>query len=509
MPYIRRAAFALAAGLVWPVVANAEEPSPPGAAPADVPIRDEITALRAEVKDLRARLESASPSPPPAAPSAAAAAQPPAAAPAAAAAPPPAAPAAASPPAGPPASPPPPARPIGYEPFWPWALPPEGLSVGGYLQAQYETHQDSDDQLAQGGALLNQDRFLVRRARVNLTGEWQYAALAVELDANTVSGPQVDLRKAEASLQYRPDRSRPPIAMLTAGQFDVPFGYELVESPRTRWFMERSTLSRAFWPGEPDLGARLAGALGFFRWTIAATNGEPLGEKTPYSLQDPNAAKDVVFRFGFDVTPRDDLNVAGGMSAIRGKGFHPGSDATKPTIQWHDLNDDGVIQSYEITPVAAQAATPSQNFDRWAAGLDLRASYRTPLGVTKVYGELVLGSNMDRAMFIADPIVTGLDQRELGYYVGIVQDILGYGVVGFRYDYYDPNSDAFDKREGRLLPYSEAIKTYSPLIGLALPERARLLLQYDVVRDALARSTTGVPTDLKNNVLTLRLQVQL
>jgi hypothetical protein len=116
---------------------------------------------------------------------------------------------------------------------------------------------------------------------------------------------------------------------------------------------------------------------------------------------------------------------------------------------------------------------------------------------------------MDRALFVADPILTGLDQRELGYYVGVVQDVMGYGVVGFRFDSYDPNSDAFDKRQGLLLPYSQAIKTYSPMIGLVLPERARLLLQYDIVRDALARSSLGVPTDLKNNVLTLRLQVQL
>ncbi len=398
---------------------------------------------------------------------------------------------------------------LGDEAFWPWVTPPDGLSVVGYLQSQYESHQDSQDQLLEGGAVLNKDRFLIRRARVSLLGEWQYAAFAVEVDANTTNGPQVDLRKAEASLQYRPDRTRPPIVMLTMGQFDTPFGYELVESPRTRFFMERSTLSRAFWPGEPDLGFRVAGALGFFRWTIAPINGEPLGESSPYSLQDPNAAKDVVFRFGADANVRGDLQIAGGISAIRGKGFHPGTDATKSTLQWTDLNGDGIVQANELTPLVGRAATPSQNFDRWAAGADLRVNLRTPLGVTKVYGEFVLGANMDRGMFVADPIVTGADQRELGFYFGIIQEIGRYGVVGFRFDYYDPNSDAFDKRGGRLIPYSEAIATSSPLVGLVLPDRARLLFQYDFIRDALARTATGVPTDLKNDTWTLRLQVQL
>ena len=388
-------------------------------------------------------------------------------------------------------------------------IPPKGISLGGYLQSQYESHQDSQDQLQQGGAPLNKDRFLVRRARVSLLGEWEYAALAVELDANTTNGPQVDLRKAEASLQYRPDRAKPPVLMATLGQFDTPFGYELVESPRTRWFMERSQASLAFWPAEPDLGVRLAGALAFFRWTIAAVNGEPLGEKSPYVAQDPNAAKDVIFRFGFDATPRDELQIAGGVTALRGRGFHPGTDATKSSLQWQDLDNNGLVGNAELTAIPGNVATPSQNFDRWAAGADLRVNFRSPLGVTKVYGEFVLGSNMDRGLYVADPIVTNVDQRELGFYVGATQEIGPYGIVGFRYDDYDPNANATDSRGGLLLPASEAIKTYSSLVGATLPDRARLVFQYDIVRNALARTAQGVPTDLKSNVWTVRLQVQL
>jgi hypothetical protein len=452
-------------------------PNVPGSSP-DAPLRSEVEALREELRALKAQVESAPPRPALVAP---------AKAPSVA----------------------PPAHPLGYEPFWPWVTPPEGLTFGAYLQSQYESHQDSQDQLATGGALLNKNRFSVRRARVSLIGEWEYAAIAVELDANTTNGAQVDLRKAEASLQYRPNRSKPPILMATLGQFDTPFGYELVESPRTRWFMERSTASQAFWPGEPDLGVRLAGALGFFRWTIAALNGEPLGEKSAFALQDPNSAKDVVFRFGFDTSPRDDLQIAGGVSTLRGRGFSPGSDATKSGLQWNDLNDDGSIESNELTPVQAGSATPSQNFDRWDTGADLRVSIRSPLGVTKVYGEFMLGSNMDRNQFFANPVLTKIDQRELGYYVAILQDVGRYGEVGFRYDFYDPNSNAFDKRAGLLFPYSQATKTASPLIGLTLPDRARLVFQYDVVRNGLARTAQGLPTDLKANVWTIRLQVQL
>jgi hypothetical protein len=53
------------------------------------------------------------------------------------------------------------------------------------------------------------------------------------------------------------------------------------------------------------------------------------------------------------------------------------------------------------------------------------------------------------------------------------------------------------------------VTTYSPLVGIQLPKRARLCFQYDIIKDHLARDVSGVPTDLKNNAWTLRLQVNL
>jgi hypothetical protein len=390
----------------------------------------------------------------------------------------------------------------------PFAAPPKpGLSVSGYVQAQYEMHAESDDQLRQGGAPQNQDRFVLRRTRARLTGDWEYAQAILEIDGNTVRGPAIGFQKAEATLHYRPDPKRAPLVQATIGLFDTPFGYELVESPRARFFMERSQASRAFWPSEPDVGLRLAGSVGFARWTIAALNGNPLG--TPFATQAPSSAKDVVFRFGAETHPLPGLAIGGAISALRGKGFHAGTDATKGTLEWHDQNEDGVVQPFELQAVPATAATPSQTFDHWAVGADLQIHYRSRLGLTKVYGEAVIAQNMDRGLFVADPVLTSVDARELGWNAGFTQEITRYGVVGFRYDYYDPNSDTFDKRAGRLAPASQRIKTFSPLVGLVLPGRARLVGQYDVVRNFFGRDDVGVPTNLKMNAFTLRLQVEL
>ena len=388
--------------------------------------------------------------------------------------------------------------------------PTQGLVIGGYVQGQYESHQDSEDQLRQGGALLNRDRFLVRRGRLKLEREWEYASLMMELDGNTTNGPSMTLHHAEASVLYRGDNvsSLPPMVKLTFGIFDTPFGYELVESPRTRFFMERSVASRAFFPSEPDVGARISGALGWFRYAVAFVNGQPKDVKD-FALQDPNAHKDFVVRVGGVVEPSKSLEFSFGTSFLGGNGFHKGTDATKNGVVWRDSNENGQIDAGELQALPGQAATPSQNFDHWAVGGDLRVRLKTRLGWSMLYGELQLASNLDRGNVVADPILTGNDYREIGYYVGFVQEIGQYVAVGLRTDYYNPNGDFFALQGGKNLPSKQTIRTLSPMIAGVLPGRARLVFQYDATKDYQARDPRGVPVDLKNNAWFLRLQVEL
>ncbi|MDB5214840.1 MAG: phosphate-selective porin [Myxococcaceae bacterium] len=423
-------------------------------------------------------------------------------------------PAPATPPPVPSAAPPVPAAAPASDAVTRLAALLEPYTVTGYMQGEYQSSAASQDQLAQGGVPLNRDRFVLRRARVRIDGEYEYAALQMEADGNTSRGPQLRVLHAFGTLKLPGKEPKLPLAAATIGLFDTPFGYELVEWPRVRWFMERSTSSQAFFPAEPDLGVRLHGALSFVRWDIAAMNGEPLENRNGYPGLSPRAAKDVVFRVGIDTKPTKAIDVSGHVSGLRGKGFHPGTDGTKGNVQWKDANEDGAIQPVELSGVPATAATPSQLFERWAVGADLQVKLRTRLGQSMVYGEVTIAKNMDRGLFLADPVLTGTDSRELGYYVGIVQEVTRWGIVGFRFDHYDPNADFFDKRGGKLIPTSQAIDTFSPIVGLVLPDpngidRARLLLQYDFIRDKLARDARGLPTDLDNDVLTLRLQVSL
>ncbi|MDX2090838.1 MAG: porin [Kofleriaceae bacterium] len=384
------------------------------------------------------------------------------------------------------------------------------LDITGFVQAQGQLDEQSQDQLLQGGSELNQDGFVVRRARVGVGRRWKHAAFNFELDANTVRGAALTLRRAEASLILpNENNAAVPLAELVVGLSDIPFGFEMLESSRVRPFMERTTASLAFFPGEPDIGARVEGGHGPFRYAVALLAGEPINERAGRNRPDPNQAKDLVGRLGVVTRPARRFTVSGGVSLVVGRGFHEGADATKDQIEWRDLNENGAIELGELMSVPGVAATPSMNFERWALGADLQLGFATCLGWTHVIAEVVVASNLDRGLFVADPIATGIDLRHLGAYAGVVQDLGRRAYGGLRVDFYDPNLDAFDARGGSLIPVDETITTFSPLLGARLPYNARASVQYDLVLDNLARDGRGVPTDLANNRVIARLQVDL
>ncbi|MBX3213109.1 MAG: hypothetical protein KF850_13830 [Labilithrix sp.] len=383
-----------------------------------------------------------------------------------------------------------------------------GLAWWGFVQAQYQRNDLSEDQLAPGGEPLNQDEFSLRRARLRIDHGWENAAATLEMDASTLGGVRIGPRRAEASLLYRgaEDDTITPRLVLTAGITDLPFGAEIGESQRDRVFMERSIGSTALFPSEADIGVKLWGAYRFLNYAVAVVNGQPLFDAA--FPRDPVAAKDIVGRVGARAPVDPSLVVEGGVSFWNGTGFSPGRDATKASVTWIDDNNNGFAEPHELQGVTGSAAVPSQTFRRWALGLDLGASKRTALGVSRLSGEVAVASNLDRALLVSDPILSGADVRQLVLSVAAVQQITDYGLVGFRAAYYDPNSDVFEQRAGVFHIKDESFWVLSPTLGLTL-SHGRLVAQYDVVADQLARDDRGVPTNAKNNQLTLRLQVDL
>jgi hypothetical protein len=383
-----------------------------------------------------------------------------------------------------------------------------GVTLSGYIQVQYGRNQFSQDELAQGGAVLNQNRFAVRRGRLRINGRWKYFRTDFEFDGSNTRGPTASVRRASVSAVLpAANEDDLPLLMLTAGLTEIPLGLELQQGQDDILFLERTTGSLALFPGPVDTGAKLEGAYSVFRAQFAVMNGAPLDDRAGGpSAVDPTSKPDWLGRVGIDAKPLEKLHIAGGVSFLSGTGFHAGSDATKSVLEWTDSDGDGKLVPSEIQETPSRGALPSKAFDRWALGADLSVDFRTKAGITRVYGEALLSSNLDRALYVADPTFNLRDKREFSWYVAAVQDITEYGFVGARYDVYDPDSDITDTRRGTLYARDISIKTLSPIVGIRWPGIARLTFEYDWVTDTLARNERGLPVDVANNGWTLRAQ---
>jgi len=415
--------------------------------------------------------------------------------------------------------------------------------VSGYVHMDWVAfRQSSQDEVSQDGDPLNEERFVLRRARIRVERDEGLFHGAFEIDGNTIAGPQLRPINAEASFKWparRPyarapwalepagsrntsvdgpdpksstDRAEPPSPydpwfMVTAGLFRTPFGFEVQESERQRPWLERATVSNALFPQSFDLGLRVVGGFAFVRYALGLMNGDPIGERT-FPGRDPNRSKDLVFRIGGATRVTERAWIEAGFSALTGRGFSRGQPATKDVIQWQDANDDGVVDPAELEMIPGAPATPSQSFKRFALGADLRAGVVLPvLGELGARFEIVRAQNLDRGLMVSDPIAATRDLRQLGFYVGVWQELTRWAMIAVRYDRYNPDADAREQTPFAIVPRDPSLSTWSfSATGRAGP--ARLVAQYDRRTNALGRTPSGAPTTLADDSFTLRAEVR-
>ncbi len=392
--------------------------------------------------------------------------------------------------------------------------------VSGFVHADWTVfRQSSQDEVNPDGQPLNEDRFLLRRARLRATAEHGITHAALEMEANTVAGPEVRPVNAEASLKWPADRPAydptldqrgvrsAPWIMVTAGLIPAPFGFEAGEGAVRRPFLETASMSQAFFPGLFDLGARVLGGYSFMTWALGIMNGEPIGQRA-FAARDPNKNKDLLFRVGGAGDVADGVRLEVGVSGLTGRGFRRGRPATTDQVAWRDVNEDGVVDPIELQAAPGSPAEPSASFKRFALGADARLYAQLPvLGELALRAEIVRASNLDRGLFVADPVAAGYDVRELGWYVGAAQEVTRFAQVGARYDRYDPDADATERLPFQLVPRDRSLSTWSFFVAARAPF-GRLVAQLDLRSNALGRDPSGAPTTLADDSLTIRAEAR-
>jgi phosphate-selective porin OprO/OprP len=181
-------------------------------------------------------------------------------------------------------------------------LASRSLELSAYTQVRY-THSDED---------LNE--FRIRRARAGLKGE-------ILKKVNYIL--QIDAAKSPVLLDAEVEIAFSPHAILTFGQFKVPFSLENLTSSSALDTINRSQTVRNLCPGRDigaqgrDIGVALSGKFSRLEYSLGVFNGEGANRA------ETNEKKDLVVRLGF--SPFDFLTLS--LSNYQGKSTLFGGDS--------------------------------------------------------------------------------------------------------------------------------------------------------------------------------------
>lgn len=361
--------------------------------------------------------------------------------------------------------------------------------------------QHSADEVDADGRLLNEETLTLRRAFFRAIAERDRYFAELELDGNTVDGPAARIVTSQVGWHYD-DHVR-----VRGGLLLIPFGSYAPTNARDRFFMEQPTFIRALFPGDVDGGVNAEGQYGLVRWSVAMMNGAPVAD-AQWGGKDPASSFDVMGRLGADVPLPYRARVVIGVSAVTGKGLHAGRPPTKDSFQWVDANQDGIVQTSELSVVPGSPGEPSRSFSRDAVDVDAAIHWCIcALGRGRLRFEGAIAKNLDRGVIYADPIARARDVRELGFAIDLVQELGSYALAGVRYDRYDADRDAAET-EGVATVYTHEVFTTWSMMAAAHVGTSRLSIQYDHVTNPFGRSDGGAPTTERADRITLRGQVE-
>lgn len=313
------------------------------------------------------------------------------------------------------------------------------LRVTGYLQAQYLNDERSTNELTSPTATRNLDQFSVRRARVKFTYQFSPTSRFVLQPDVTSSGVTLKDGYVEFTEPWTTWKHT-----LTAGQFNWPFGFEIMYSSSSREVPERSRAVRTLFPGERDRGVMLSG-LGLgerLSYRVAVVNGTGTSQSFDF-----NKRKDLVGRLGYSFGAVDV-----GASVYRGSDLVPTSTNTR-----------GIEFDKERQGIDVQWATPIQ-------GLGLRGEYIT--------GKQAPSSGTSRSV----------SQDVAGWYFYAIQNIGTRHQVVVRADQYDPDTDIVNN----------AVRTLNPAYIFHWDANSKVMASYEFIE-----TQSNDPDD---NVFTLRYQ---
>ncbi|MEW6052102.1 MAG: porin [Candidatus Zixiibacteriota bacterium] len=357
------------------------------------------------------------------------------------------------------------------------------LKVSGYLQARYELNDSSRYGITGGYDAtknLNANNIYIRRGRIKF--QFQPNASSRYIIYFDASKDKVSLKEAYVDLSHR---FKEHAFTLTAGQFNIPFGYEIEYSSSKRDFPERSLTERTLFKGERDRGVNLSWTLPKnVQFNAAVLQGYGI-EDSKFTWFDPTKQKDVLGRVKVKLGMVDF-----GVSAYHGKTYVPGTAAVAPVTTYIDVNGNGLVDAGDsVRTTTGSAATPAVEYDKNRVGIDAQLYLDVlPLGGTGVRAEMIGARDKGK--------------MERGWYLWLSQAVYKNFGGAVRYDYFDPNTSDAAK--------SDATGTLSLAAHYYWDANVRLTAAYDMPRllkdNSIFSKASG---DKKDNTFTLQFQYSM
>lgn len=386
------------------------------------------------------------------------------------------------------------------------------IKLSGWLQAQYQLADTLGVANFDGGDMpANVDsRFMIRRGRIKATFEGKNTQYVVQLNMT-----ERFVNIADIYVKYTEQHTK--WLSLQVGVMNRPFGYDIQLSSSLRESPERARYTQILTPNERDMGAELiveapkSSKFNGLNFTGGFFNGTGLTIPA-VNISDIDAKKDFIGRLSYYKGINHD-KIKFGIGASHYNGFE--RIANNQYFDHFKTDSEGHKQF--VVSDTTNEAFKGKYAKRLYYGLEGLFSVKSVIGTTTIRGEYVFGQQPGSSSTSKSPqaATSGATYERSfnGAYVFLIQRIMNSKhELHVKYEWYDPNTKVVSDDIGRVGSGLGATDIKYTAIGVGynfyVTENFKFLAYYNMVSNEIAKNLTGYSRDLKDNILTLRVQAK-
>jgi phosphate-selective porin len=390
----------------------------------------------------------------------------------------------------------------------------KNLKVGGWIQGQFQWADSNGVKNFDGGDFpANSDkRFMIRRGRIKFTYTQKNSQYVLQINA-TERGINLTDFYGKVTDPWTKAVS------LTVGVMNRPFGFEIQQSSADRETPERSRFTQTLMPNERDMGAMLTfqpvKGKKLYGLKIDAGMYNGTGIAVPGTTSNVNGftdfdyIKDFIGRIAYTCTTKND-KIRWGIGASHYNGG---------VIRQNNVSYSTIINSTEGYKVYVASDTSNKIYKGKIAprvyyGGDFQFSVNSVIGTTSIRGEYITGTQPGTKMETKSPATLPASQDMYlrsfnGGYAYFIQRIgKSKHELAVKYEWYDPNTKITGADLNGKNGMTQAEIKYTMLgLGYVMywDANIKFMAYYNMVTNEKT-GISGYTRDLKDNILTLRMQ---